>query len=51
MVVNDIEPKWFNPLRSARAHVYVHALTSQKIVRSRDAQGNTEESLNIIRLT
>ena len=50
-MLSDIDSKRFNLLRSARAHVFVHALMSRKIVRGRDAQFNTEESLNVIRLT
>ena len=50
-ILSEIDSKRFNPLRSARAHVFVHALMSRKIVRGRDAQCNTEESLNVIRLT
>ena len=50
-ILSEIDSKRFNPLRSARAHVFVHALMSRKIVRGRDAQFNTEESLNVIRLT
>ena len=50
-ILNDIDSKRFNPLRSACADVYVRELMSRKIVCRRDSQCDIEESLNIIRLT